>query len=60
MKKGDLDLEDTLRLEYDLNSLRVRKLGSKRKSFSGFVIHLNPDAVQSFPSTGAVDEAPQS
>jgi hypothetical protein len=34
MKKDDLELEDDLLPEYDLKSLRVRKLGSGRKSFS--------------------------
>jgi hypothetical protein len=34
MKKDDLELEDELLPEYDLKSLRVRKLGSGRKSFS--------------------------
>jgi hypothetical protein len=33
MKKDDLELEDDLLPEYDLKSLRVRKLGSGRKSF---------------------------
>ena len=31
MKEDDLELENEMRSEYDLNSLRVRKLGSGRK-----------------------------
>lgn len=30
-----MEMEDELRAEYDLHSLRVRKLGSGRKSFGG-------------------------
>jgi Protein of unknown function (DUF2806) len=33
MKRDELSMEDELRPEYDLKSLRVRKLGSERKSF---------------------------
>ena len=33
-------MEDDLRPEYDLKSLRVRKLGSGRKSFGGTTVHL--------------------
>ena len=31
MKEDDLELENETRSEYDLNSLRVRKLGCGRK-----------------------------
>lgn len=34
MKKDNSDLEDTLRSEYDLKQLRVRRLGPGRKSFA--------------------------
>ncbi|MBD2454599.1 hypothetical protein H6G80_10960 [Nostoc sp. FACHB-87] len=34
MKKDKPEIEDDLRAEYDLKSLRVRKLGSERKSFA--------------------------
>ena len=40
MKKDES--EDELRPEYDLSTLRVRKLGPGRKSF-GDVIKLEPD-----------------
>ena len=35
MKKVDAEMDDELRPEYDLRSLRVRKVGPKRKSFRG-------------------------
>ena len=42
MKKHESELKDELRPEYDLQKLRVRKLGSDRKRF-GDVIHPEPD-----------------
>ncbi len=55
MKKAEL--EDDLRPEYDLKSLRVRKLGSGRKSFGGSTVRLEPDVAAIFPSADAVNEA---
>lgn len=43
MKKVETEMEDELRPEYDLKSLRVRRLGPGRKSFGGSVIRLEPD-----------------
>ena len=40
MKKDELEMEDELRPEYDLKSMRVRKLGSGRRSFAGTTIQL--------------------
>ncbi len=57
MKKGDLDFEDTLRPEYDLNSLKVRKLGPERKIFGSYAVRLDPDVAQLFPNAEAVNEA---
>ena len=54
MKKDEL--EDELRPEYDLSTLRVRKLGPGRKSF-GDVIRLEPDVASAFPNADAVNEA---
>ena len=54
MKKDEL--EDELRPEYDLSTLRVRKLGPGRKSF-GDVIRLDPDVAGAFPNADAVNEA---
>ncbi|MDZ8054468.1 MAG: hypothetical protein RMX68_002430 [Aulosira sp. ZfuVER01] len=50
-------MEDELRAEYDLKSLRVRRLGSGRKSFGGTTVRLEPDVAQMFPSADAVNEA---
>jgi hypothetical protein len=50
-------MEDDLRAEYDLKSLRVRKLGSGRKSFGGATVRLEPDVAEIFPSADAVNEA---
>jgi hypothetical protein len=47
---------DELRPEYDLSTLRVRKLGPGRKSF-GDVIKLEPDVAGAFPDADAVNEA---
>lgn len=56
MKKVETDINDELRPEYDLRSLRVRKLGSRRKSFAG-VVRLEPDVAEVFPDAEAVNEA---
>jgi hypothetical protein len=56
MKKVETDINDELRPEYDLRSLRVRKLGPGRKSFGG-VIRLEPDVAEVFRDAEAVNEA---
>ena len=56
MKKVDSGSEDELRPEYDLRSLRVRKLGPGRKSF-GDTIRLERDVAEAFPDADAVNEA---
>jgi len=56
MKKVETELNDELRPEYDLRSLRVRKLGRGRKSFGG-VVRLEPDVAEVFPDADAVNEA---
>lgn len=43
MKRVDTEMDDELRPEYDLRSLRVRKVGPKRESFKGQSIQLEPD-----------------
>ena len=40
MQKTETEMDDELRPEYDLRDLRVRKVGSKRKGFSGATIDL--------------------
>jgi hypothetical protein len=57
MKKTDLEMEDDLRSEYDLKSLRVRRLGAERKSFGGSTVRLEPDVAEIFPSAESVNEA---
>lgn len=57
MKKDDLELNDELLPEYDLKSLRVRKMGSGRKSFGSEIVRLDPDVAEMFPSADAVNEA---
>jgi len=56
MKKVETDINDELRPEYDLRSLRVRRLGRHRKSFGG-VVRLEPDVAEVFPDAEAVNEA---
>ena len=56
MKKATTEDEDELRPEYDLRTLRVRKLGPGRKSFSG-VVRLEPDVLDAFPDADSVNEA---
>jgi hypothetical protein len=55
--KTESEMEDNLRPEYDLKSLRVRKLGTERKSFAGMTVRLEPDVAEMFPSAEAVNEA---
>jgi hypothetical protein len=62
MKKADLEMdddemEDDLRTEYDLKNLRVRRLGSGRKSFGGSTVRLEPDVAEIFSSAESVNEA---
>jgi hypothetical protein len=56
MKNTETDTGDEMRSEYDLRSLRVRKLGRGLKSFGG-VVRLEPDVAEIFPDTDAVNEA---
>lgn len=57
MNKDNSELDDELLPEYDLKSLRVRKLGSGRKSFGSEIVRLEPDVAEMFPSADAVNEA---
>ena len=54
MKKVKTEMEDELRPEYDLRSLRVRKVGSERKSFGGPTVRLEPDVAEVFPDSDEV------
>jgi hypothetical protein len=48
MKKIEMEQEDDLRSEYDLRTLRVRKIGPGRRGF-GDVVRLEPDVGDAFP-----------
>jgi ribosomal 50S subunit-associated protein YjgA (DUF615 family) len=56
MKKIETEAADELRPEYDLKSLRVRRLGPGRKRF-GNVSKLEPDVAEAFPDADSVNEA---
>jgi hypothetical protein len=56
MKKVETEVADELRPEYDLKSLRVRRLGPGRKRF-GNVVKLEPDVAEAFPDADSVNEA---
>ncbi|MFZ4789655.1 MAG: hypothetical protein ACOYMW_01935 [Candidatus Competibacteraceae bacterium] len=55
MNKVKSETEDDLRPEYDLGSLRVRKMGPERKSFGGLTICLEPDVAEVFPDSQSVN-----
>ena len=55
MKKAETE-DDELRPEYDLRTLRVRRLGPGRKRF-GDVVRLEPDVSEAFPDADSVNEA---
>ena len=57
MRRDDSVRSDELRSEYDLKTLRVRRLGSERKSFGGTTVRLEPDVAAMFPSANSVNEA---
>lgn len=50
------EIEDELRPEYDLQSLKVRKMGTGRKKFCD-TVRLEPDVIAAFPNAEAVNEA---
>lgn len=56
MKKVNNEMEEELRPEYNLRSLRVRRVGPKRAGFNEFV-RLAPDVAEVFPDSESVNEA---
>ncbi len=58
MKKVEMkSKQDDLRQEYNLKDLRVRKLGSERKSFGDETVQLEADVAKIFPDSHSVNEA---
>lgn len=57
MRKDNSQIEDDLRPEYNLKKLRVRRLGSERKSFTRQIVRLDPDVAEIFPNADSVNEA---
>jgi hypothetical protein len=56
MKKPET-VGDEMRPEYDLKSLRVRRVGPGRVRPSVEAVHLAPDVAEVFPTAEAVNEA---
>jgi hypothetical protein len=56
-KSSDLDLEDDLRPEYDLKTLRLVRRGPGRKAPATLTVQLAPDVAEAFPDEAAVNEA---
>lgn len=50
-------MEDQLREEYDLKTLKVRKMGAKRQKFGDNIIKLDSDVAEVFPNAESVNEA---
>lgn len=50
-------MEDQLREEYDLNTLKIRKMGAKRQKFGDNIIKLDSDVAEVFPNAESVNEA---
>jgi hypothetical protein len=59
VKNVKAEMDDEPREEYDLQRLRVRKLGPGRKRFAD-VVRLEPDVAEAFPNADSVNEAPRS
>lgn len=57
MKKVKNEMEDELRAEYDLRSLRVRSVGPKRTGLGGQFVQLAADVAELFPNAESVNEA---
>ena len=50
-------MEDEFRNEYDLKTLKVRKMGTNRRKFGDTVIRLDADVAEIFTSAESVNEA---
>ena len=50
-------MEDELRTEYDLKTLKVRKMGADRQKFGDTIIKLDEDVAKIFTSAESVNQA---
>ena len=57
MEKNMDEMQDDLRPEYDLNNLRIRKVGPGHRQFDSQEIQLAPDVAAVFPDSDSVNEA---
>ncbi len=57
MRKDKIKMDDELRREYDLKTLRLRKVGPERKSFNGPTVRIEKDVAEIFPDSESVNEA---
>lgn len=57
MKKDKAKGHDELRPEYDLKSLKLRKVGPERKRFGGPTVRIEADVAEIFPDSESVNEA---
>jgi len=57
MKNSDAEDDDDLRPEYDLKSLRVRKVGPDRTALAEYGVFLEADVAAVFPDSQSVNEA---
>ncbi len=51
------DMNDELRLEYDLTNLKVRRVGVGRQLLQKNGVHLDIDVARVFPNSESVSEA---
>ncbi len=57
MKKDNQEMDDDLRPEYDLKTLKLRKVGPARTSFCGPTVRIETDVAEIFPDSESVNEA---
>ncbi len=50
-------MADELRDEYDLKTLKVRRMGAKRTTFGNTIIKLDTDVAELFSNSESVNEA---
>ena len=50
-------MEDELRSEYNLKTLKVRKMGADRRKFGDTIIKLDQDVAEIFTTAESVNEA---